>query len=254
MTVKILRYNNMAYIIARQQVILIDSSGSVKKIVNTNDTLMDALIKDGKLYTLGIIQLPGVEPNLTAYKSYITIYGPSLSQLSKVEFDQHRFDGFAILNNDSFVSSLLDSKIYKISANKIINFIQLPEQSYPLQVLNFNDEIIAIGKNEIFTLPLDLSKYNILINESICSYYSRAIVYDNKLYANCFRGNKTIVYDLLQNKLIKQINTTLPFYVWNFSNKIYVTSGFAKKLYVIDPSTNEIISTISFEKAPTVIG
>ena len=255
---KLLRYNNEIYIVAVHQVILIDPNGSIKKTVNTNDTLVDGVIENGKLYTLGVIQMPGVPCNLPnsteAFKSYITTFDLSLSQLSRVEFDQHRFDGFTTLNNSFFVSSFLDSKIYKIYGDKIISEIQLPQESFPSQILSFGNKIIVLGRKQVFAIPSDLSKFDILINESICDSYSKAFIYNNKLYATCFTGNKTIVYDLVQNKLIKQINTTLPFYVWGFKDKIYVTSAFAKKLYIINPDTNELIATIDFNEPPRVIG
>jgi len=255
---KILRYNNETYIVAEHQVILISPNGNIKKIVNVSDIIVDGIIENGKLYTLGKMQIPGVPctpQNLTkAFKSYITTFDLSLSQLSRVEFEQQRFEGLTISNNSFFVSSYLLSKVYKIYEDKIINEIQLPQKSRPSQTLIFGDKIIILGKKQIFAIPSDLSKFDILINESVCDYYSKAFIYNDKLYATCFTGNKTIVYDLLQNKLVKQINTTLPFYVWGFKDKIYVTSAFAKKLYVIDPNTNELIATIDFDEPPRVIG
>jgi YVTN family beta-propeller protein len=257
---KVLRYNDAIYLIATHQVILIGMNGSIKKIVNTNDTLVDGIIKDGNLYTVGIIQVApcNLSSNLSnlaeGYKSYITTFDSSLSQLSKLEFDQYVFYGLAILNTSLFVSSFFDSKIYEIHNGKIINSIQLPEGSFPSQIFNFGGKIIVIGKKEIFILPTTLSNFDILVNKSICNHYARAFIYNNNLYATCFTGNKTIVYDLVQNKLIKQINTTLPYYVWGFKDKIYVTSVFEKKLYVINPSTNELIATIDFDERPTVVG
>jgi hypothetical protein len=253
---KVLRYNNTIYIIAAHQVILIGMNGSIKKIVDINDTVIEGIIKNGNLYTTGLIQLaPCNSSNMTkAYKSYITVFNPSLLQLSKLEFDQHEFYGLAVLNNSIFVSSFFDSKIYEIREGKIIKNIQLPEESYPSQVFDFGDKIIVIGRKEIFILPTSLSNFDILINESVCNYYVRAFIYNNRLYATCFTGNKTIVYDLIQNKLIKQINTTLPYYVWGFKDKIYVTSAFAKKLYIINPNTDELITTIDFNEPPRVVG
>jgi len=258
-TRKILRYNDFAYVIATHQIILINSNGSVKKIVNTNETIADAMIKDGKLYAVGLTQAPGIPCNspeiAQAFKTYIITFDPSsLSELSKVEFDQKRTDGFTILNDNFFLSSFFESKIYQIYEGKIVKEIQLQEKSYPSQVLSFGNEIIVIGRAQIFSVPFDLSTQNTLLNESICDYYSKAFIYNNKLYATCFTGNKTIVYDLIQNKLIKQINTTLPFYVWGFKDKIFVTSAVAKKLYTIDPNTNEVIAVADFEQPARVIG
>jgi hypothetical protein len=255
---KVLRYNNTIYIIAAHQVILIGMNESIKKIVNINDTLVDGIIKDGNLYTTGIIQVaPCNSSNITditeTYKSYITVFSPSLLQLSKLEFDKHEFYGLAVLNNSIFVSSFFGSKIYEIREGKIIKSIQLPEESYPSQVFEFGNKIIVIGRKEIFVLPTSLSNFDVLINKSICNYYARAFIYNNKLYITCFTGNKTIVYDLVENKLIKQITTTLPFYVWGFKDKIYVTSAFAKKLYIIDPNINEVITAIDFDE-PSKIG
>jgi hypothetical protein len=253
---KVLRYNNTIYVIAPHQIILIGMNWSIKKIVNINDMLIDGIIKDGNLYTTGILQVvPCNSSNITgAFKSYITVFNPSLLQLSKLEFDQHEFYGLAVLNNSIFVSSFFGSKIYEIREGKIIKSIQLPEESYPSQVFDFGNKIIVIGRKEIFTLPTSLSNFDVLINKSICNHYARAFIYNDKLYATCFTGNKTIVYDLIQNKLIKQINTTLPFYVWEFKDKIYVTSAFAKKLYIIDPNKDEVVNSVDFDQPVRVIG
>jgi YVTN family beta-propeller protein len=255
---KILRYEDSIYVIAVHQLILLDSVGKIKKIVYTNDTLVDGIVKDGKLFIISFIQLPGVSCNSSniskGYKSYLTIFDLNLSQLSKLEFNQSRFSGFTSLNNNFFVSSFFDSKVYKIEENEIIKEIQLPQESFLSQVLSFDNELVVIGKKEIFAIPTDLSTFKVLMNETTCDYFVKAFIYNDKLYATCFTGNKTIVYDLLQNKLVKQINTTLPFYVWGFKDKIYVTSAFAKKLYVIDPNTNELIATIDFDEPPRVIG
>ena len=260
-TIKILRYNDLIYVIAIDRIILVNPNSTIKKIVSANSTLRDALIEDGKLYTLGFIQIPegcsGIQIcrgyNFTrAHNSYITIFDPSLSELSRIEFKQHRFDGFTILNNSFFASSYYESKVYKISGDKIVNEIQLPQLSLPSQVLSFNNKIIVIGKRGIFAISSDLSKFDVLMNESVCNFYARGFIYNNKLYATCSTGNKTIVYDLTQNKIVKQISMQTPFHILGFKNRIYVSSE--KKLNIIDPNKDEINATIDFYMPIIAIG
>ncbi|MGC9132642.1 MAG: YncE family protein, partial [Candidatus Micrarchaeia archaeon] len=93
-----------------------------------------------------------------------------------------------------------------------------------------------------------------LSNRSICDFYVDSVIYNNKLYTICFSRNRTFVFDLNSRKLINEINTSYPFYITLFGNRIYVTSVISKKLYVIDPTSNSVIKELVFDEGPRVIG
>jgi hypothetical protein len=255
----ILRFQNKVYLIAVHQIILLDSNGEITKIIETNDTLVDGFFYKGKLYTVGIIQNETCNSQdiVQSFVSYISVFDPSsLSLISRKEFKKQSFEGLAVVQDRTFVSSFHNSKFYEVKNNSLID-IPFPVDSYPSypsQLLVFNDKIIILGRKQLFIFDPVNNKIETLSNKSICDYYVRASIYNNMLYAICFSKNKTFVFDLNSRKLINEINTAYPYYITVFADRIYVTSAVAKKLYVVDPTSNSVIKELVFKEGPRVIG
>jgi YVTN family beta-propeller protein len=252
---RILRFDNNIYLIVVHQIILIDPDGKIKKIIETNDTLVDAFFYNRELYTLGFIQKEPYNSQNTSknFISYVSVYDPySLSLISKKEF-KDLFQSFMIFQGRIFVGDFFNSKLYEIKNDNLTQIYSFLED-YPQRLYLFNDKIIVIGRKQLYIFDPKTNIINRLSNGSTCDFYVDGIIYNNKLYTICFSRNKTFVFDLNSRKLVNEINTTYPFYITVFGNRVYVTSVVSKKLYVIDPTSNSVIKELVFKEGPRVIG